>query len=140
AIGRGARSTPRHTTFLLRHRGLAARSFLAMNVIMPLVALWLVLAFRLEPAVEVALVALAMSPVPPLLPKKSMRAGGDGSYTIGLLVAAALLSIVVVPATAYLFAPYFDTTVRIAPVTIAEIVGATVLVPLAMGIVVRRSA
>ena len=139
-IGIGLRSTSRDTTFLLRHRALAARSFLAMNVIMPLVALWLVLTFRLEPTVELALVALAMSPVPPLLPKKSVRAGGDGSYTIGLLVAAALLSIVVVPATAYLFERFFDTSVRVAPVMIAEIVGATVLVPLAIGIGVRRIA
>jgi len=136
----GLRSTSRDTTFLMRHRGLFVRSFLAMSVIMPLVALWMALAFRLDPAVKVALVALAMSPVPPLLPKKSVKAGGEGSYTIGLLVAASLLSIVVVPTTVYLLSRQFDPTMRISPETIAKIVGATVLVPLAIGIGIRRIA
>src|SRR5438270_1275365 len=83
-IGVGLRSTSRDTTFLLRHRRLSAKSFLAMSVIMPLVALWLSFAFHVAPPIKIALVALTLSPVPPLLPKKSLIARGDGSYTIGL--------------------------------------------------------
>jgi BASS family bile acid:Na+ symporter len=105
---------------------------------MPLLALWLSLAFHLNPAVKIALVALAVSPLPPRLTNNALMAGGDGSYTIGLLVAASLLSIVLVPATVFLVGQLVDATMRVPAVAIAEIVGATVLVPLAIGIGVRR--
>ena len=68
--------------------GLLLRSALAINVVMPLVAAAMAWAFDLPKAVEVALVALAVSPVPPLLPKKQIKAHGEPSYAIGLLVAA----------------------------------------------------
>ena len=70
-----------------------------MNVVMPLVAVGLVVAFDLPLPVKIALVALAISPVPPLLPNKEATAGGRVSYAIGLLVALALFSIVIVPIT-----------------------------------------
>jgi hypothetical protein len=62
------------------------RSLLAMNVIMPVVAGTLAAAFHLHPAVQIALVALAVSPVPPILPKKQLDAGGNSPYAFGLLV------------------------------------------------------
>jgi BASS family bile acid:Na+ symporter len=68
-----------------------------MDVILPLVAIGLVTAFELRPAVKIALVALSVSPVPPILPNKAMRAGGQANYTIGLLTAMALVSMVAVP-------------------------------------------
>jgi BASS family bile acid:Na+ symporter len=68
-----------------------------MGVVMPVFAIMLAAVFDLRPAVKVALVALALSPVPPILPMKEGRAGGKVTYAIGLLVAAALLAIVLVP-------------------------------------------
>jgi BASS family bile acid:Na+ symporter len=53
--------------------------------------------FHLHPVVEITLIALAVSPIPPLLPKRALKAGGDASYTIGLLVAASLFAIFFVP-------------------------------------------
>jgi hypothetical protein len=103
----GIESTPSDTMYLLRRRALFARSIISMNVIMPLLALWLATTFGLLQPVKIALVALAISPVPPLLPFKAAKAGGNGSYTIGLLVAASVLSIVLVPATAWMFGVFF---------------------------------
>src|SRR5215510_4450493 len=88
--------------YLLRKPGLLVRSLLAMYVIMPFFAIAVALLFELNPLVEAALVALALSPVPPLLPKKEVKAGGAPSYVLGLLAVAAIVSIVYVPLAAEL--------------------------------------
>ena len=109
-----------------------------MNVIMPLVAAGLVVSFDLPTSVKVALVALAISPVPPMLPKKETKAGGQESYAIGLLVAVALLAILTVPIVVSWFIAAFDRTGGIAPPAVAKIVFTSVLAPLAIGIGVRQ--
>jgi BASS family bile acid:Na+ symporter len=124
--------------YLFRRPALLIKSLLSMNVIMPLVAAGLVVTFDLPTSVKVALVALAISPVPPILPKKEMKAGGEETYAIGLLVAVALLAIVTVPIVVAWFIEVFNRTGGIAPRTVAKIVFATILVPLAIGIAVRK--
>ncbi|MGO9423161.1 bile acid:sodium symporter family protein [Roseiarcus sp.] len=126
------------TLFLLRRPGLLLRSVLAINVVMPLVAAAMAWRFDLPVAVEVALVALAVSPVPPLLPKKQIKARGEPSYAIGLLVGAALVAIVFVPIAVELLGLAFQLPVHMNPWPIAKLVFATVLAPLLVGILVRR--
>ena len=81
--------TFQEATYLLRRAGLLLRSLLAMNVVMPLVATALVVAFDLNPAVKIALVTLSVSPVPPFLPRQGV-AVGSSSFTFSLLVVEAL--------------------------------------------------
>ena len=71
----GLRVGVKEATWALRNPGPLARAFLAMFVIMPLVAAAMASLFELRPAVKVALVALALSPLPPLLPRKELKAG-----------------------------------------------------------------
>jgi len=78
----GLESLPGDAAYLLRRPGKLARSLLAMDVVMPLLAASIVAAFDLNAAVEVALVALAVSPAPPVLPKKQIKAKGEPSYAI----------------------------------------------------------
>jgi bile acid:Na+ symporter, BASS family len=137
-LGLGLNATWQDATSVFRQPGLLVRSVLSMNVTMPLVAAGFVVAFNLPPSVEIALVALAISPVPPILPKKEMKAGGHASYAVGLLVAIGLLAIVTVPITLSLFANAFDRTAHVAPLAIAKIVLASVLLPLAAGIALRQ--
>jgi BASS family bile acid:Na+ symporter len=111
-----------------------------MFVVMPLFAAALASAFDLHPAVKIALVALAVSPIPPLLPKKEMRAGAESSFAIGLLVAAALLSIVFTPLAVDLLGKAFGTPALISPAAITRLVLLTVIVPLGVGMLVRRAA
>jgi bile acid:Na+ symporter, BASS family len=136
----GLRSRPGDATFLLRHPALLARSVLAMNVLMPLLALWLTIVFDLHPAVRLALIALALSPVPPFLPNRMVRVGGHGSYVVGLFVAASLAAIVVVPVSATLLGRLFGVPFRMPPGEIAQLVGASVLAPIALGMSIRRVA
>jgi len=137
-LGLGLNATWQDTTSLFRRPGLLIRSVLSMNVIMPLVAAGLVVAFDLPLAVKIALVALAISPVPPILPKKELKAGGHASYAVGLLVAIGLLAVITVPLTVTWFANAFDRTANIAPFAVAKIVLVSVLAPLATGIAIRK--
>ena len=133
----GLNVRPQDAAYLFRRPGKLMRSLLSMNVVMPLFAAGVVAAFELHPAVEIALIALAVSPIPPLLPRKSLKAGGEASYTFGLLVAAALLAIVFVPVAVDLLGIAFGRPARISPAAIAQLVLLTVIGPLAAGRVVR---
>jgi bile acid:Na+ symporter, BASS family len=71
--------------FVCRRPALLLRSLLAMNLIMPLVAVALAEEFDLHPTIKIALVALAPSPVPPVPPNKQIKAGGTSAYALGRL-------------------------------------------------------
>src|SRR5580704_7113943 len=83
-------------TYVLSRPWLLARSFLSIHLIVPVATALMVFAFAINPMVEIALISLAVSPIPPLLPRKAAKLS-DGSYGVGLLVVVALASIVVVP-------------------------------------------
>jgi len=124
--------------FLLRRPKLLLRSVVAINVVMPIVAAAMAWIFDLPEAVEMSLVALAVSPVPPVLPKKQVKAHGEPSYAIGLLVGAALVAILFVPVAVELVGLVFQLPVQMSPWPVAKLVFATALAPLLAGVIVRR--
>ncbi|GAU86059.1 hypothetical protein [Bosea sp. BIWAKO-01] len=136
----GLSADVRDATVLLRRPGLLARSVLAMNVVMVAFAaamcLWLDLAF----ATEVAIMTIAVSPVPPIMPRKQLKAGGDGSYAIGLLVAEILLAIVLVPLSIELIGKLFGVQAHAPVARVLPIVLISVMAPLVLGMLVRRLA
>ena len=136
----GLQASPGDIGHLVRRPSLLVRSVLAMNVILPLAVVGAVVAFKLKPAVEVALLVLAVSPVPPILPKKEGKAGGNVSYAIGLLAVAAALAIVTVPASIAIIGRVFGRTIDVPTATIAKTVLMSVLIPLFVGVVVARIA
>lgn len=136
----GLKANARDATCFFRNSGKLARALLSMFIVMPLFAAALASAFDLHPVVKIALVALAVAPVPPLLPKEAMKAGGRSSYAIGLLVAASLLSIVFTPLAIDMLGKVFGAHARLPLGAIARIVLLTVIVPLGAGMLVRRVA
>src|SRR3954467_4386331 len=123
--------------YLRRRPGLLTRSLLSIDVAMPLVAGAMAIIFDLRPPVEIALLALAISPVPPLLPRKGLKAGGHAPYVFSLLVAAAVLAIVFIPAAVLLIGKIFGLNLNQSAASIAELVLLTVLLPLGAGILMR---
>jgi BASS family bile acid:Na+ symporter len=123
--------------YLLRRPALLAKSFLSIFVIMPVFAATLAALFDLHPAVKIALIALAVSPLPPLLPIKAAKAGSEGSYIIGLLVMAAVASIIFVPLAIGLLSWLLGRPTMVSPVVVAKLVLTTVLLPLIAGILIR---
>jgi bile acid:Na+ symporter, BASS family len=73
-----------------------------------------------------------------IFPKKALRTGCKDNYAVGLLVATALLSIVVVPATMEIFRLVTGVPLHMRASSVAEIVLVTILLPLLIGIAVRR--
>ncbi len=126
--------------FLRDQPGLLFRSLLAMNILLLILVVVAGQAFQLEPAIKIALVTLAISPVPPLLPNKQIAAGGSPHYAVSLLVTAALAAIVLVPTSLAFLQFVFPFQLRITPRTVISIVTISVLAPLILGILARHYA
>ena len=139
-MGLFLKSKPGDLTSLLRRPSLLGRSLLSMNVIMPLVAAVIVSVMGLRPPVRIALIALMVSPVPPFLPRRQLKAGGAQPYTYGLMVVEALLSIVLVPLSVLLLGTFVRLEAPVSWSVIARIVLVTILLPLATGLVIRQLA
>jgi BASS family bile acid:Na+ symporter len=139
-FGYGLKTTTADLLDVVRRPVLLVRSVAAVLLIMPAVAFTLTRVFEVRHEVEVALVALALSPVPPLLPMKEMKAGGQISYGLGLLALLALLSIATIPLAAHVLASLLDRPLAVAPSAVARLALITVLVPLVAGIIVRARA
>src|SRR5262245_47557440 len=93
----GLSSTLDDVLYVWRRPSLLVRSFLPVLVIMPVLVVAVVKAFDLRTDVEVVLVALSLSPVPPLLPRKVNKAGGSASFGLGLMLWLAVGAIVAIP-------------------------------------------
>ena len=111
-----------------------------MLVVMPVVAAALASGFDLDRTVKITLVAVALSPVPPFLPLKNMRAGAESSYAIGLFVATSLVSIVYVPLALALLGVVFDIPLSLSVSRLIVPIASTVLVPLLAGLLAKRFA
>lgn len=107
-----------------------------MNLVMPLVAVWLVSSFDFKTPVKVALVALAISPLPPFLPGKHLKLTSRG-YIYGIVVAAAVCSVVLVPVTTWLLSTHFYTR-HVGSLKVLLVVAITVLAPLSIGLFIHR--
>jgi BASS family bile acid:Na+ symporter len=136
SLGLGARA--RDVGSLVHDPWRFVRSMAAMTVIMPAVAVALAIALDLEPAVKIALVALSVSPVPPLWPKRSIKAGGRASFTLGLLVATAGVSVAIIPLAMEVFERVFAVPLRMSADDVARTMLITVLLPLFLGVTVRQ--
>jgi len=134
----GLNATLRDCGTLLRRPGLLARSILSMNGVMLVFAVTVAALFHIHPAIKIALIALAVSPVPPIIPNRQEKAGGAHDYAIGLLAASATASIVIVPLAIAAIGWIFGRDMQVPVGRVAAIMLMTVLIPLAIGVLVHR--
>jgi BASS family bile acid:Na+ symporter len=127
-------------TYLVRKPRLLLRSFLAIVVIVPAFAALLVAALALPQAVEIGILLMAVAPLPPFVPATEVRLGAQKSYVYGLLATFALLSIVTVPLTVAILGAVFADHMSVSPVAVARLVFLSVLLPLALGMLIRALA
>ena len=126
--------------YVFKRPALLGRAVLAVMVIPPIVAGVMVWLLPVSPAVKAGIMLMAVAPVPPLVPGKELGLGGRKAYAYGLYVAMALLTIISVPLV-------FDTASRlfgrhdvVRIVTILGTVFTGVIIPLAIGLLVRQLA
>jgi BASS family bile acid:Na+ symporter len=136
----GLKTTPQDVVSLVRRPGELVRPLIAINIVMPLFALAMAWLLPLHPAVKIALFSLSVSPLPPLLPNKALKAGCRHDYVIGLLVAISVLSIAVVPLTLALCSYILGIPLRMTAAQVAAAVLSTVLAPLCLGVAIRVAA
>lgn len=124
---------------LLRQRGLLARSLLAIFVLAPLLAVLLIRTLDLGIEVSVALVALSISPLPPLLPMRGEKAGGDPEYGRGLVIVLAVLAVpLIVVAVAVLEVTIGRRQYVAEPWAITRLIGLSIMAPLVAGMAIAR--
>jgi bile acid:Na+ symporter, BASS family len=133
----GLMSTMADLLFLWRRPSLLLRSLVAMLVVMPVVAVGLTQWLDVRNTSEIALIAMAISPMPPLLPRREVKAGGLQPYAVSLLATLALLAIVTIPLSVELLADYYRKPLTSPATAIARLAFISVLLPLVAGIVVR---
>jgi BASS family bile acid:Na+ symporter len=131
AVGLGAQ--PRQALFLLIHPRRLLRMLAAMHLIMPLLVIAAVGGLPLALEVKIALLALAVSPVPPMLTLKAPRAAGSSEYSVGLLVSNCLLAVVIVPLSLGVGELLLGRPSEIPPLEIVLRMIVTVLAPLLAG-------
>jgi len=136
-FGFGLKAKPSDLLYLVRRPGLLVRSLLSVFVIMPVVAIGLSRWFHFQPEVESTLLALALSPVPPVLPQKQTKAGGEHAYGLALMAMLSLLSIVIIPLSMEILARVFHRPFAMAPIAVAKTVLQAALLPLALGLIIR---
>jgi BASS family bile acid:Na+ symporter len=139
-VALGLKSRPEDVRGLWRRPGLLARSLIALDVLVPALVVLTVLFFRPAQPVRIALVLLAISPVPPFLPMSQSKLSSDSAYIYGLLMITSLLSIVYVPAAVAALNLVVERSLTISFEVVARIVLLTVLAPLCAGALVRRFA
>jgi BASS family bile acid:Na+ symporter len=137
-LGFGLASTLADASYLFRRPALLLRCVLSMSVVMPVVAAAVASALDLPFEVKAALVAISVAPVPPLLQKNQIGAGGRVSFVAGLLVAMSALAIFTVPLWVWILDRMFDRHGVVGPIAVAKIMLTSVFLPLAVGLLVRH--
>ena len=133
----GLRASASDAAYMLYHPRELGRALLSMYVVMPVVAIVLISVLPLPAPVRIALVALAVSPIPPIFPRRVLKAGGREDYVIGLIVAVAALAIIVIPVSLEAVQGVVGVPLRTPLKSVVSLVLLTVLVPLFIGISVH---
>lgn len=136
----GLKSDRGDLIYVLRRPALLLKAVVAVEVIPPLAAAALVWFLPLEPVVKAGIMLMAISPVPPLVPGQELGIGARKEYAYGVYVAMALLTIVAVPLVFDLAARLFGHEGEIPVRVIASTVVTGVLIPLGVGMVIKRLA
>src|SRR5688500_17262339 len=137
----GARATLADATSLVRELFRPPywllRALVAMYVIVPAAAVLMGLVLDLPRPIRVGLLAIAVAPIPPILPRRQLDLGGSPGHVFGLLVAVSLFAIVQVPLMVGVIGRVFGQDVSFGPGRVAGVIGVTILLPLAAGLVLR---
>lgn len=133
----GARATIQSATWVLRRPAELARVLVAMFVIVPAFAVFLAATTAVPAPIKFAIVAMSVGPAPPILPQKQIKAGAGTDYSLGLLVAASLASIVLTPLLVEAASRLLHAQASISAGVMARTVLLSIGLPLGAGMILR---
>ena len=135
----GLRSRPADTLLLLRNPRLGVRAMVSMFLLMPLFVIGLTLTMPvMDQAAHAALIALSVSPMPPILPRRQLTVGAAGDYAVGLQVLASVFSIIVAPVFIWLAGRLQGVATVFDAADMLRVLAVTIGAPLAVGIFIAR--
>ena len=118
---------------------LLIRSLVTVHLIAPMLAVVLASTLPLDPIVKVAILALAISPLPSFLPPNG-HVTGAGRLASPLLAVSTLVSVLTVPATLSVYGDVFGLPFSPPPVALTARLLLTGLLPLFVGLQLARVA
>ena len=117
---------------------LILRSLVAVVVLVPAAALAVILLLKPAPDVAIGLAILVACPPAPLMFKAAPNVGaGNAAYMASLHLILASLAIITVPLSLYLLALPLKFHADVDLLTMAWILGRTILIPILLGMAVR---
>ena len=138
-ISVGLRSRPADTLLLLRNPKLGIRAMVSMFVVMPVFVIGLTWMLPvMDQAAHAALIALSVSPMPPILPRREAKVGAGGDYAVGLQVLASVFSIITAPVFIWLAGRLEDIATVFDVDAMLRVLAVTIGAPLASGILIAR--
>jgi BASS family bile acid:Na+ symporter len=138
-ISVGLRSRPAETLLLLRNPKLGVRAMVSMFVVMPLLVIGLTSTLPvMDQAAHAALIALSVSPMPPILPRRQVTVGAGGDYAVGLQVLASVFSIIIAPVFIWLAGRLQGVATVFDAAEMLRVLAVTIGAPLAVGIFIAR--
>lgn len=136
----GLATTTHDLAYLRRHPGLLVRSVLAMAIVAPVVALLLWRALPIGPAAAIALIAGALAPGLPTVPRTEEKVGGNVAFAISLMFVTTLLGVITVPLWLEILRRFVGIETAVPPVAVARTLVMGLLLPLLAGVALRRLA
>jgi predicted Na+-dependent transporter len=136
-FGLGLSVAPDDLRFFRERRGLMVRSVLTVVFLVPVAHVLLVLLFKPEPAIAVAIALLAASPAAPFAFAKAGKSGGSLAYAATLQFVVAMLSLVTTPLVLKALGMALHIEANIHPVRVAWQVFTAQLLPIGIGVLVR---
>jgi len=132
----GMELTIRQVVTPLRNVPLTAKALLANFVLVPLTAYALVKVLHLEHGFALGLILMACSAGDPFVTKLSQSAKGDMPYSLSVMAMLSIVTVVYMP----IFVPLLLPGVKVDPVEIAKPLMVLIILPLAIGLLVRAKA
>jgi bile acid:Na+ symporter, BASS family len=134
----GLQARARDVLAAMRNTNLVLKGLVAVNIIVPIVAIIICSILPINSSVRIGIVIMAVSPMAPLVQMKMWKGGLDTSHAIGLYVALILSAILFVPATIALLSALYPGEASISVAAVAKMVAITTLLPVAVGLAISH--
>jgi BASS family bile acid:Na+ symporter len=129
---------PGELRWVVARPGLLAKGLFSVLIAVPALAWAVCRAFDLPRAAEVGIMLMAISPGAPVALRRSLDAGGHRSFAPALQIAVTTLAVVSMPITIAGLDEYYAGNAIVAPEEIARQVFIAQLLPLSLGMLMRR--
>jgi len=134
----GLAIVPGEFRWVVARPALAAKALFSVLVAVPAIAWAVARALELPRPAEVGIVLMAISPGAPVALRRSLGAGGHRSFAPALQIAVAALAVVSMPLSISALDEYYGANATAAPAALARQVFVAQLLPLGLGILMRR--